>query len=264
MLSRYFKLGSEKRFRILIFLQEPSKFKKPTLGNAFRTQNLVKPQLAFNVKPDNHDNSPWKPLLATKPHAVIPLEESLGTFINDFDQKQYDYSAFLSLILAERPEGLSKSQRARHKKKMKKLSGMGTKREGTDTRFRYKHPYEIEILGLKYPDAVYQKADPIPFLPVETTSAIFVDTFEGILEMLEELKMAKEIAIDLEHHDARSYIGLTSLMQISTRQKDWIVDTLKPWRQDLQILNEVFADPSILKVYFICLPAQSFDPILTS
>ena len=75
-----------------------------------------------------------------------------------------------------------------------------------------------------------------------------MDTYEGVLEMLAELRTAKEIAIDLEHHDARSYIGLVSLMQISTREKDWIVDTLKPWRQDLQVLNEVFTDPKILKV----------------
>jgi exosome complex exonuclease RRP6 len=37
-------------------------------------------------------------------------------------------------------------------------------------------------------------------------------------------------------------------MQISTRDKDWVVDTLKPWRKQLQMLNEVFADPNILKV----------------
>lgn len=84
--------------------------------------------------------------------------------------------------------------------------------------------------------------------PVETTSAVWVDTYEGVLQMLEELKQAKEIAVDLEHHDYRTYAGLLSLMQISTRQKDWIVDTLQPWRHKLEILNEVFADPSILKV----------------
>lgn len=66
--------------------------------------------------------------------------------------------------------------------------------------------------------------------------------------MLQELKSTKEIAVDLEHHDEHSYIGLVSLMQISTRDKDWVVDTLKPWREELQILNEVFTDPSILKV----------------
>ena len=66
--------------------------------------------------------------------------------------------------------------------------------------------------------------------------------------MLAELKNAREIAVDLEHHDTHSYIGLVSLMQISTRDKDWVVDTLKPWREDLQVLNEVFTDPKILKV----------------
>lgn len=91
---------------------------------------------------------------------------------------------------------------------------------------------------------------------METTSAVFVDTLDGVLDMLSELKNATEIAIDLEHHDARSYVGLVSLMQISTREKDWIVDTLKPWRQSLQVLNEVFADPKIIKV---CLQTPEFQ-----
>ena len=66
--------------------------------------------------------------------------------------------------------------------------------------------------------------------------------------MLAQLRKAKEIAIDLEHHEVHSYIGMVSLMQISTRDQDWIVDTLKPWRRKLEILNEVFTDPSIVKV----------------
>lgn len=71
---------------------------------------------------------------------------------------------------------------------------------------------------------------------------------EDVRLMLQELRNAGEIAVDLEHHDAHSYIGLTCLMQISTRNKDWIVDTLQPWREELQILNEVFVDPRIVKV----------------
>jgi exosome complex exonuclease RRP6 len=67
--------------------------------------------------------------------------------------------------------------------------------------------------------------------------------------MLQELKAAKEIAVDLEHHDLHTYTGIVCLMQISTREKDWIVDTLKPWREKLQVLNEVFTDPKILKVF---------------
>lgn len=223
------------------------------LGNSLRTQNLVKPQLAFDVKPDNDDQSPWKPLLTTKPHAIQPLEESLGIFTTDYDQKQYDYTNFLPLLIlpppTSKPEGLSKSQRSSLSTRRSQLRRRGNTVGRTDNTFRYRHPYETEILHLTYPEAVYQKADPIPFLPVETTSAIFVDTFEGVLEMLEQLKSAPEIAVDLEHHDARSYVGLVSLMQISTRKQDWIVDTLKPWRQKLQVLNEVFADPKIVKVY---------------
>ncbi|EPE26047.1 Ribonuclease H-like protein [Glarea lozoyensis ATCC 20868] len=181
--------------------QNSSKGRSSTLGNAFRTQNLVKPQLAFDLKPDNHNATLWKPLLNSKPHAILSLEDSLDTVTDDLEQ------------------------------------------------LSYKHPYETEILQLKYPDFVYQQSDPIPYQPVDGTSATYVDTEEGVLEMLSELKGASEIAIDLEHHDTRTYVGLVSLMQISTREKDWIVDTLKPWRHKLQILNEVFADPKIVKVF---------------
>lgn len=110
------------------------------------------------------------------------------------------------------------------------------------------HPYLTEIREYEYPSFVYTNAEPIPYEPFESTTATYVDTEEALDEMLEELKQAREIAIDLEHHDHRSYIGLVSLMQISTRKKDWIVDTLKPWRRKLSELNEVFADPNILKV----------------
>ena len=48
----------------------------------------------------------------------------------------------------------------------------------------------------------------------------------------------KELAIDLEHHNIRSYQGFTCLMQMSTRSKDYIIDTLQ-LRHKLQDLNEV-------------------------
>jgi exosome complex exonuclease RRP6 len=216
----------------------------------------VKPQLAFQTKPNNSDITPWKPLLTTKPHALIPLAESLDTFTNEEGHQQYDYTKFLPLLILEppdlNPEDLTKSQRknqaARRRNKQKRLGNKGVIISRTNSIFRYRHPYETEILEMQYPDTVYHSADPIPYLPFESTKATFVNTFESVLEMLEDLKVATEIAVDLEHHDARSYVGLVSLMQISTREKDWVVDTLKPWRQDLQVLNEVFANPKIIKV----------------
>ncbi|EMD68657.1 hypothetical protein GGP41_008665 [Bipolaris sorokiniana] len=115
-------------------------------------------------------------------------------------------------------------------------------------REQYPHPYQTEIEEYEYPANVYEYAEPQQYKPFESTTATLVDTPEALATMLSELKTAKEIAVDLEHHDNRSYIGMVSLMQISTRDKDWIVDTLKPWRRKLECLNEVFADPSILKV----------------
>ncbi len=114
---------------------------------------------------------------------------------------------------------------------------------------RYNHPYAVEIEQSSYSEAVHTIANPVPYsLPAEI-EAIFVDTKEGLEEMLAELRKASEIAIDLEHHDTHSYVGIVCLMQISTRQKDWIIDTLVPWREDMERLNEVFADPKILKVF---------------
>ena len=229
----------------------PSKKPKPTsqLDWSMKRANIIKPQNAFERKFDNFDTGPWKPLLATKPHATLPLDKSLATFVDGDDTKQYDYLIFLPLSVYStvymRQCVEEKVQMEKKKRRGKKRSG---KYQGTDSKTRYKHPYETEILNLSYPKRVYEKKDAIPYFPFDSTTATWVDTFEGVLEMLEELKEAKEIAVDLEHHDWRTYPGLTSLMQISTREKDWIVDTLRPWRHKLEVLNEVFADPNIIKV----------------
>lgn len=51
----------------------------------------------------------------------------------------------------------------------------------------------------------------------------------------------------LQHHSYRSFLGITSLMQISTRDEDFIIDTLE-LRSEMYILNEAFTDPQIVKV----------------
>lgn len=90
-------------------------------------------------------------------------------------------------------------------------------------------------------------------MPLEDNDVIWVDDLPTFKKMLNDLKQANEIAVDLEHHDYRSYHGFVCLMQISTRKQDWIVDTLE-LREDLIALNEVFTNPNILKVPPIQLP----------
>ena len=66
--------------------------------------------------------------------------------------------------------------------------------------------------------------------------------------MLDQLRCASEIAIDLEHHNYRTFGGFVCLMQISTREEDYVIDTLA-LREEMEELNEVFTNPSIVKVY---------------
>lgn len=195
-------------------------------GKAYRNQNIPKPQLLFANIPRNDDKTPFKPLLKHKPHAIVPLEDSIApTDSDEVGSRESDHQPSLS-----RTDAPSQGENF------------------IQSHTSYRHPYETEIHASRYPPSTFVKSNPIPYLPYLETKPTLVDTPEAVAAMLAELKNAKEIAIDLEHHDEHSYIGLVSLMQISTRERDWIVDTLKPWRQDLQVLNEVFADASILKV----------------
>ncbi|KAM4056549.1 3'-5' exonuclease domain-containing protein [Hirsutella rhossiliensis] len=181
--------------------QAPSSKKAKSTAKVIRHANVTKPQARFERKPDNFPTGPWKPYITAKPHATLPLDQSLVTFTDENGAPQY------------------------------------------------KHPYETEITDMRYPKQLFKIAEPIPPQPAESAPAIWVDTYQGVLDMLADLKKANEIAVDLEHHDFRTYTGIVCLMQISTREKDWIVDTLQPWRHKLEVLNQVFADPAIIKVF---------------
>ncbi len=85
-----------------------------------------------------------------------------------------------------------------------------------------------------------------PFLP---TDYLMVDDQAKLEAMVAELEQAETIAMDLEHHAHRTFQGVTCLLQISTREQDFLVDTLVPEvRQHLHLLNRVTANPSKVKV----------------
>lgn len=112
----------------------------------------------------------------------------------------------------------------------------------------YPHPYEYEIDHQEYNPNILQIKPEIPSKPWDASEPIWINSKATLESMLEDLKNAHEIAVDLEHHDYRSYYGVVCLMQVSTRERDYLVDTLE-LREDLHILNEVFTNPSIVKVF---------------
>lgn len=111
------------------------------------------------------------------------------------------------------------------------------------------HPYFYETRHIPFPTSMFTISPPIEPASFDDTPFEFVDTPLKLDEMVNELKRAKEIAVDLEHHNMRSYYGFTCLVQISNRGKDWVVDTLK-LRGELREgkLGGVLADPNIVKV----------------
>lgn len=112
----------------------------------------------------------------------------------------------------------------------------------------YLHPYEFEIMKQPYPESILEHLAPILPQDWNTSTHVWVDTKDKLHSMLQELANVSEIAVDLEHHDYRSFYGITCLMQISSRESDWLIDTLA-LRDDLEVLNEIFANPSIVKVF---------------
>lgn len=180
------------------------------------SKDLSKPQEKFKRKVNNSADVPFKPLLTSKPHALESLEESMQMVQGDHDE-----------------------------------SGAMERNEDEDedptkiSRPHYKQPYKHEIENQEYP--AMKITEPIPYKNWDENPVIYVDNQEKLNAMIKDLSKSTEIAVDLEHHDYRSFQGIVCLMQISNREKDWVVDTLI-LRDELEALNVVFADSKIVKV----------------
>uniref|UniRef100_A0A8C1L115 Exosome complex component 10 n=1 Tax=Cyprinus carpio TaxID=7962 RepID=A0A8C1L115_CYPCA len=86
------------------------------------------------------------------------------------------------------------------------------------------------------------------YKPLAESTCQFINTLDDLVALNEKLAKVSEFAVDLEHHSYRSFLGITCLMQISTREEDFIIDTLE-LRSEMYILNETFTDPAIVKVF---------------
>lgn len=112
----------------------------------------------------------------------------------------------------------------------------------------FNHPYECELEKFTVPESQLVRSDPIPYKSLEDTLLIVIEKPQDVKILLDDLRQYDEIAIDLEHHSYRSFQGITCLMQISTRDTDYLIDTLT-LRSELHVLNEIFTKPSVLKVF---------------
>lgn len=68
-------------------------------GKAYRTQDIAKPQLLFNNVPINDETTSFKPLLRTKPNAIVALDESLELVAAEDGFEQYDLLSYCLLTM---------------------------------------------------------------------------------------------------------------------------------------------------------------------
>ncbi|XP_019453784.1 PREDICTED: protein RRP6-like 3 isoform X1 [Lupinus angustifolius] len=112
----------------------------------------------------------------------------------------------------------------------------------------HSHPFEAEIRALlknHLPDIELRTE--ITDLEMND-SYVWVDTEMQLKELVSILSKEKLFAVDTEQHGLRSFLGFTALVQISTQEKDYLVDTIA-LHDSMGILRPVFANSSICKVF---------------
>ncbi|PIK33178.1 putative exosome component 10 [Apostichopus japonicus] len=107
---------------------------------------------------------------------------------------------------------------------------------------------EFEIENFEPGDSHLEVEEGYQYLPVLTTPLTFITTPDQLKELSDLLNTQTSFGVDLEHHSYRSFQGFTCLMQISTRDHDYLIDTLE-LRSHLFVLNESFTDPKIVKIF---------------
>ncbi|XP_076387496.1 exosome component Rrp6 isoform X2 [Megachile rotundata] len=152
------------------------------------------------------------------------------------------------LMFKDKIDNSSKPWSPKIKDKPNSLKPLAIYTEESENGEVYSHPYEFELDMFSPRMDQLKKCEPKKYKSLEDTPLIIIENPVDIKLLLEDLKRYKEIAVDLEHHSYRSFQGITCLMQISTGDADYLIDTLS-LRSELHELNEIFTKPTILKVF---------------
>ncbi|XP_012575641.1 protein RRP6-like 3 isoform X2 [Cicer arietinum] len=108
------------------------------------------------------------------------------------------------------------------------------------------HPFEAEITALLRNDQpeIELSAEKLEL----KDSYVWVETEMQLKELVNVLSKERVFAVDTEQHSLHSFLGFTALVQISTQQEDYLIDTIA-LHDSMEILRPVFANPSICKVF---------------
>ncbi|PKU72102.1 exosome complex exonuclease RRP6 [Dendrobium catenatum] len=118
------------------------------------------------------------------------------------------------------------------------------KREGKEKEISLKvHPYEEEVSFLLEHPPLIKFCSNHPNSDMGNSYS-WINTEHQLESLAETLRMEKVFAVDTEQHSLRSFLGFTALMQASSNRTYTIA-----LHDVMDILQPVFADPSICKVF---------------
>eukprot|EP00817_Percolomonadidae_sp_ATCC50343_P002531 CAMPEP_0117420978 /NCGR_PEP_ID=MMETSP0758-20121206/2193_1 /TAXON_ID=63605 /ORGANISM="Percolomonas cosmopolitus, Strain AE-1 (ATCC 50343)" /LENGTH=832 /DNA_ID=CAMNT_0005202889 /DNA_START=14 /DNA_END=2512 /DNA_ORIENTATION=+ len=201
--------GSKMRYDDLLNKQSPLS----------KMETTHKPQQVYKINPDN-TTSNFKPIITTKPNARMSLEESMKrkqprTHVDNYPFRRDYYT-----------------------------NGIG----GNVTKESAPHPYYEELQQFEPKDNHCTPPTKLKMPEgLDVVNCTWIDNSEELNMLANMLDGEPIFAIDLEHHNYRSYLGITCLMQISTRKEDYLIDTLA-LHEDIQRLNTSFTNENIIKV----------------
>ncbi|XP_037484763.1 protein RRP6-like 3 isoform X1 [Triticum dicoccoides] len=113
------------------------------------------------------------------------------------------------------------------------------------------HPFEDEITSLLDNPTRYStfcNFTPSSQCPGMSNSYNWVNTKAQLEHLAGLLGEEKAFGVDTEQHSFRSFLGYTALVQISTQNEDYLIDTIA-LHDVMGILQPVFASPSICKIF---------------
>eukprot|EP00927_Polykrikos_kofoidii_P024243 TRINITY_DN22087_c0_g1_i1.p1 TRINITY_DN22087_c0_g1~~TRINITY_DN22087_c0_g1_i1.p1 ORF type:complete len:1001 (-),score=217.32 TRINITY_DN22087_c0_g1_i1:313-3315(-) len=215
------------------------------------SDKVAKPQVRWRHLIDN-ERTRFVPRLIVKHNAKTPLSASIVEAQRKVGLRSAGARGGAAVSAAQQPQraaigcdGGEPSALQTH------LDALGVTRNSvSDSGSEPLHPYDDELRQLSWDSSALKPVEAQRYLRMEDTPLVWIRTVDELRQFVDEIKatcVGGEIAVDVEHHDFRSFRGFVCLIQVSTRRKDFIIDPFNIF-EEMHMLNEIFSDPKIVKV----------------
>eukprot|EP00917_Polyrhabdina_sp_WS-2016_P027966 GHVP01059688.1.p1 GENE.GHVP01059688.1~~GHVP01059688.1.p1 ORF type:complete len:692 (+),score=138.87 GHVP01059688.1:2625-4700(+) len=248
-----------KRERGEIFTEmKGAKFRKKLEEEENKSQVLsfdTRPQTKFEF-PIRNFSPQFVPRLVSKPHAIEPLcpllvQAQLKMEREDAIEKIENLDLSYSTVdekMTKFEEEVKTFEPLEHPYK-KEIMNLFSKTKSCDPTLNSNGVFKYGDLSGEIGEDLELKREKVTtWRPLSQTPMIYVENVKAFEHMIEEILLFSYVSVDVEHHSTESFYGITCLIQLSTSDKDYILDPFPIWNV-MPKLNKIFANPRILKIF---------------